>query len=127
MNDAQYLQHCRELLADFAGDLTERTRHLPEEDPLRELAAAFQGAEAEGADLQTQGGALAVRLFTTYPDLAPLLPRQLLWFFGGDCLHYMPDEEIRQFQELDESRLAAADRGECLDLREARAKLLNLQ
>jgi hypothetical protein len=33
-----------------------------------------------------------------------MVPRDLLWFFGGDCLHYMPDEEIGLFQELDERR-----------------------
>ena len=49
--------------------------------------------------------ALVARLFTTYPDFAPTFPRELLWFFGGDCLHYMPDEEIATFQQLEELRL----------------------
>ena len=127
MNDAQYLQHCRELLADFARDLAVRTRHLPPEDPLCELALAFQAAVEATDDLHAQGTALAVRLFTTYPDMAPLFPRQLLWFLGGECLHLMPDEEIAQYQQLEDQRLQAAARGETLDLRQARAKLLNLQ
>ena len=39
----------------------------------------------------------------------------------------MPDEEIQLFQQLEEQRIAAAAKGERLDLREARAKLLKLQ
>ena len=39
----------------------------------------------------------------------------LLWFFGGDCLHFMPDEEIDLFQRLDERRYEAEERGETFD------------
>lgn len=61
-----------------------------------------------------------------YADLAPLLPRDLLWFFGGDCLHYMPDEEINQFQQLDEMRYAASSNNLEFDYPAERAKLFNL-
>jgi len=37
------------------------------------------------------------------PQVAPLIDRELLWFFGGDCLHFLTDEEINQFQRQDES------------------------
>lgn len=127
MNDAQYLDHCRELLSEFAGSLTARTKALPESDPLRELAAAYQALADSGGDLYTKGPELVARLFTTYPDMAPTLPRHLLWFFGGDCLHYMPDEEIAQFQALEDLRQQAAARGETINWVEARAKLMNLQ
>jgi len=127
MNDEQYLQYCGELLASFAKDLVTRTEHLPTEDSLRELAASFQALANGEGDVYTEGANLVGRLFTTYPDFAPTLPRELLWFFGGDCLHFMPDEEIGQYQQLEEMRVAAAARGETLDLRAARAKLLKLQ
>ncbi len=78
-------------------------------------------------DVHTRAQPLVNRLFTTYPDFAPTLPRELLWFFGGDCLHFMPDEEIALYQQLDELRHEAAARGEIMDLRAARAKLLQLQ
>jgi hypothetical protein len=39
----------------------------------------------------------------------------------------MPDEEIAQFQQLDEMRAAATARGETLNYADARAKLLKLQ
>ena len=127
MNDEQYLQHCHELLSEFAETLFRRAATLEENDPFRQLAAAFQNLSNGGGELYADGPALVSRLFTTYPDFAPTFPRELLWFFGGDCLHYMPDEEITQFQQLEELRLEAAGRGETFNLREARAKLLNLQ
>ena len=127
MNDQQYLQYCRDLLAEFSASFARRSEHLPEDDPLRELADAFSRLCATPEELYSQGPALVSRLFTTYPELAPLLPRQLLWFFGGDCLHFMADDEIDQFQALEEMRLQADAAGEPFDYQAARAKLLNLQ
>lgn len=127
MNDEQYLNHCRELLQNFAQEMGQRTEFLAENDPLRELTAEFQAIAEHGADLYAEGPLLVTRLFTHFPDFAPTFPRDLLWFFGSDCLHYMPDEEISGFQELGRLRLAAADRGETLNIRDARAKLLKLQ
>ncbi len=127
MDDAQYASHCRQLLEQFAGDMIKRTEHLPESDSLRELAAAF-GELCDGSrDLYLDGPALVSRLFTTYPDFAPAFPRDLLWFLAGECLHYMPDEEIETYQQLDELRAEAAASGKVLDLRQARASLQQLQ
>ncbi len=127
MNDDQYLQHCRQLLTHFAQDLSTRCRDLPTDDSLRQLAAAFSRIDSGEDDLYLEGPALVARLFTTYPDFAPLFPRELLWFLGGECLHYMPDDEIARHQQLEELRAEAAARGEVIDFQAARAKLLNLQ
>ena len=126
MNDEQYLNHCRALLAEFALTLTARTRDLPENHPLRELAHAYQSLDEPSSDLYSLGPDLITRLFNNFPEFAPTFPRQLLWFFGGDCLHYMADEEITQFQQLEDMRLAAASRGETFKFEESRASLLNL-
>ncbi len=127
MNDEQYLANCLEQLDQFANELTTRTVHLPADDSLRQLAASFCKLAAGELDLYGDGPALVSRLFTTYPDFAPTFPRDLLWFFGGDCLHFMPDSEIATYQQLDELRGEAAARGEILDLRAARASLKGLQ
>tara|TARA_R110002049_G_scaffold33465_18_gene110320 strand:- start:484 stop:867 length:384 start_codon:yes stop_codon:yes gene_type:complete len=124
MNDQQYLSHCIVQLADFASRLSEQAAHLPEEDPLRDLAAAFKALADGQEDIYRIGPLLVSRLFTTYPELAPLFPRELLWFFGGDCLHFMPDDEIDQHQRLEELRIEAAAAGEVIDLNEARARLM---
>ncbi|MFC3680167.1 PA2817 family protein [Bacterioplanoides pacificum] len=41
-------------------------------------------------------------ILTHQPQLTPTINRDLLWFFGGDCLHFMTDAEIELFQQLDE-------------------------
>jgi hypothetical protein len=128
MNDEQYLVHCSELLAEFSKTLSQRTEGLEQDDGLRVLAEEFQRlVQDSSADTYSQGGSLVDRLFTTHPDFAPTFPRELLWFFGGDCLHFMPDDEIAVYQRLDDQRGQAAQRGEIFDLRSARSKLLKLQ
>lgn len=128
MNDEQYLKHCRALLCQFASTLSKRTQTLAPEDSLRVLAGEFQRlADDPLSDLYGEAAPLVDRLFTTYPDFAPTFPRELLWFIGGDCLHFMADEELALHQKLDEKRAQAAAGGEILDLVSARAKLLNLQ
>lgn len=127
MDDTQYAHYCQQLLAEFAATTEKRLEHFPETDSLRELGARFKALAAGEGDLYVDGPSLVSRLFTTYPDFAPAFPRDLLWFFGGECLHYMPDEEIVAYQRLDEMRSEAAERGETLNMREARASLLGLQ
>lgn len=127
MNDQQYLAHCRTLLTEFSRTLAARTAALPTDHPLSELAAAYRALDEDGIDLYARAPVLVSRLFDTYPEFAPTFPRDLLWFLGGDCLHYMADEEIEQHQQLEELRLGAASRGDTFNFTDARAKLLNLQ
>lgn len=47
---------------------------------------------------------LMSQVILRYPQIAHLVPRDLLWFFGGDCLHFMPDEELDLYQALEERR-----------------------
>ena len=61
------------------------------------------------------GQDLICQIFHRYPQAAHLVPRDLLWFFAGDCLHYMPDEEIDIYQQLEDRRYAAEERGEPFD------------
>lgn len=127
MNDEQYIQHCRKLFGDFSATLMTRTESLLDTDSLRELALAFARVDSGEDNLYEKAPALISRLFETYPDFAPTFPRDLLWFLGGECLHYMPDDEITAFQQLDELRGAAQIRGEVLDFQAARAKLMKSQ
>ncbi len=108
MNDEQYLKHCRSLLGEFAATLTTRTKQLSQDHPLRELAAGFQSLASHPCDFYEQGPDLVARLFDTYPEFTPTFPRQLLWFFGANCLHYMADEELSEFQRLEDIRAATA-------------------
>ena len=77
-------------------------------------------------DYSEQGQHLICRTIAAYPHLAPLIPRDLLWHFGGDCLHFMPDEEIQVYQALDEKRHQAEVQGQAFDYEKERARLLGL-
>ena len=125
MNNEQYRDHCLALLARFTELMEKESSRSSEGDPLRELAGGF--TQLGGECLYRDGPALVAKLFASCPHIAPALPRDLLWFIGGDCLHFMPDEELEQFQRLDEMRAEAAALDEILDYQEARAKLLKLQ
>ena len=61
------------------------------------------------------GQDLISQIFHRYPQIAHLVPRDLLWFFGGDCLHFMPDEEIELYQTLEERRYEAEANDEPFD------------
>ena len=41
--------------------------------------------------------------------------RDRLWYFAGDCLRYMPDEEIALYQALEERRFEAEQNDEPFD------------
>lgn len=77
-------------------------------------------------ELLIQGQALFCRIVAAYPHLMPIVPRDLLWFFGGDCLHYMPDHEIDVFQRLDEARAAAQHNQDSFIYEKERAKAFGL-
>jgi hypothetical protein len=79
-----------------------------------------------GSELLIQGQQLFCRIVAGYPHLMPLVPRDLLWFFGGDCLHYMPDEEILVFQQLDELRENAKESNEAFSYEKARLTTMGL-
>ena len=64
---------------------------------------------------QYLGQDLMSQVILRYPQIAHLVPRDLLWFFGGDCLHFMPDEEIAKLQRLDERRFEAEENDEPFD------------
>lgn len=73
-----------------------------------------------------EGQGLLCKVVSAYPHLMPLLYRDLLWFFGGDCLHYMPDEEIQLFQLLDEQRQQAIENNTPFVYEHQRAELFGL-
>lgn len=74
---------------------------------------------------QYLGQDLLCQVIQRYPQIAHLVPRDLLWFFGGDCLHFMPDEELDLYQQLEERRYEAEQNEEPFDWNQEK-QLLNL-
>ncbi|WP_095078796.1 PA2817 family protein [Pseudomonas sp. Irchel s3h17] len=64
---------------------------------------------------QYLGQDLLCQVIQRYPQIAHLVPRDLLWYFAGDCLHYMPDDEIHLYQALEERRYEAEQNDEPFD------------
>jgi len=71
---------------------------------LDQFAAVVNDFEHHRPEAYEDGQTLLVRLVRGYPQFVPLLARDLFWLFGGECLHFMSDEEIEQFQQLDETQ-----------------------
>ncbi|MDH4871936.1 PA2817 family protein [Pseudomonas sp. BN515] len=115
-----YLDHHIALLAHLRSILVAlgEAEQVPEENHalfverfdelMSELPRDPEGSLYLGQDLIGQ-------VFHRYPQIAHLVPRDLLWFFGGDCLHFMPDEEIDLYQRLDERRYEAEQNDEPFD------------
>lgn len=68
----------------------------------------------QNADFENGQTALC-RIVSHFPQLMPHTARDLFWLFGGDCLHFMPDEEIAFFQRLDERRYECESEGQPFD------------
>ena len=88
------------------------------EELITQLGAGDQDALYSGQEIICQ-------VISRYPQVAHLIPRDLLWYFGGDCLHFMPDEEIAQYQLLDEHMAEATARGEEFNWEQARQLLMS--
>lgn len=128
--DQEYYTYHLELLAAFSAQIQQLppfNLEFPSEDDQEfRIALAELQQQPHGINFLEQGQLLMCRIVGSYPHLMPLLYRDLLWFFGGDCLHFMPDEEIVVFQELDEQREDAKQQRIPFSYREARAKLLGM-
>ncbi|WP_313740059.1 PA2817 family protein [Pseudomonas sp.] len=75
---------------------------------------------------QYLGQDLICQVIQRYPQVAHLVPRDLLWFFGGDCLHFMPDDELDLYQQLEERRYEAERNEEPFDWNQEK-QLLSMQ
>lgn len=72
---------------------------------------------------QYLGQDILTQVISRYPQIAHLIPRDLLWFFAGDCLHYLSDEEIDVYQALEERRYEAEQNDEPFDWNEEKQLL----
>ena len=114
------LDHTLNLLTHLRGILVAlgEAEQVPEEshalflERYDELMALLP---VEPIESQYLGQDLLCQVIQRYPQIAHLVPRDLLWFFGGDCLHFMPDEEIDMYTALEERRFEAEENEEPFD------------
>src|SRR3546814_17332253 len=101
-----YHDHNLALLAHLRGSLLAmgEAEHVSEEshalflERFDELIMNLQNVPEE----RHMGQDLICQVFHRYPQIAHMVQRDLLWFSGGDCLHFIPDDEIAVFQQLED-------------------------
>ncbi|MHA6193741.1 PA2817 family protein [Pseudomonas wadenswilerensis] len=107
------LNHLRSILAALG-----EAEQVPEESHalfLERFDELLEQLPQDPLESQYLGQDLMCQVIQRYPQIAHLVPRDLLWFFGGDCLHFMPDEELDMYQTLEERRYEAEQNDEPFD------------
>ena len=96
---------------------------IAEEDVqfIEEFKSLINNFEESKEGTHLKGEDFLDKAFRRYPELAHLIARDLLWFFGGNNLHNMTDDELQKFQQLDEMRFEAEELGEEFDYLNKRA------
>ena len=119
----QLLQHLRTLLVALG-----EAEQVPEESHalfLERFDELLTLLPQDPLESQYLGQDLICQMIQRYAQIAHLVPRDLLWFFGGDCLHFMPDEELDLYQQLEDLRYEAEQNGEPFDWNQQK-RLLSL-
>lgn len=107
------LNHLRSILVALG-----EAEQVPEESHglfLERFDELLEQLPQDPLESQYLGQDLMCQVIQRYPQIAHLVPRDLLWFFGGDCLHFMPDEELDMYQALEERRYEAEQNEEPFD------------
>ncbi|WP_019530328.1 PA2817 family protein [Dasania marina] len=76
--------------------------------------------------LYEKGQRLIENIIANYPMLTPALNRDILWLLGGNCMHYLGDDELSDYQRIDELLHEAHDNDTPLSFQEAKAQVLKL-
>ena len=94
-----------QLTADWFNELEAILRQQTEGAPdsllesIQEVQAALL---ANHPDSEFLGRDLIERIIRNAPQYGHLIPRDLFWFLGGECLHYLGDEELTIYQQLED-------------------------
>jgi len=122
----QFHQSLLKNLHQLAEQSLDQAHRSQEDQTLVDQLELLSSATAINERFIATGQQAVCRIVAAYPHLAPQTPRDLFWLFGGDCLHYMPDEEIAKYQRLDELRFEAEDHNTNFDYESERAGILGL-
>ncbi|MGH1460398.1 MAG: PA2817 family protein [Neptuniibacter sp.] len=77
--------------------------------------------ESSPQSVHERGEDFIDKAFRRYPQIAHLIARDLLWYFGGNNLHNLTDDEMTKFQKLDEMRYDAEEQEQEFDYINKRA------
>jgi hypothetical protein len=116
----ELLNHCQNQLPFASENLSETDNEFIEK--LIELTHF----KSTNEDYFFTGQQLIVQIVGSYPHITPLASRDLFWYFGGDCLHFMSDEEMDLYNQIDEMIYESEKNGTTLNYSEAKAKAFKL-
>jgi len=123
MHYTQYFTHHVDLLKQFKENISQERPYHINLNELTEYDQQFIRTldklctyESYNEEMSEQGQWLVERIVNGYNHLLIHFSRDLLWFFGGACLHFMPDQEIEFYQQLDELRYAAESQNRDFDI-----------
>lgn len=94
-----------QLLNDTLLRMQRANQHQPEtiaSEILHQLKQLIEQLTERSDSAYAAGQDWLMTILVHQPQLTPVIDRDLLWFFGGECLHFMADDEIDLFQKLDE-------------------------
>ncbi|VUD68960.1 hypothetical protein TDB9533_04321 [Thalassocella blandensis] len=72
-----------------------------------EKVQILENPDSSHQDLAEAGQWLISTIISAFPHITPYVSRNLYWYFGGDCMHFLGDEEIARFQAIDEAMYLA--------------------
>lgn len=131
MGNSKHFEHHQLLITALynscKGSLPFNSDQASETDQtfIQQLQELSESKQADN-DYNFKGQHLITQIVGNYPHITPDVNRDLLWFFGGDCLHFMTDEEINLYQQIDEHIYQAESQGEELSFNDAKTKIFQL-
>ncbi|TDO96874.1 PA2817 family protein [Marinomonas balearica] len=92
--------------------------HLIEEesDFIEKLNNLFNIPAEGNPDFLFELQEFVARFIRCYPNLVPLMKRELLWFAGGECLHFLGDEELALYELLEDEMYQQSTLGNEYDI-----------
>jgi len=126
-----YFDYHKALILDWLRIAQNLPKQLPEAEhadveAYLERLQVLADATAYSEAFIELGQTVLTQSLARFPQLTQAIHRDLFWFFGGDCLHYMPDDEIARYQQIDDLRYETEANGETFNWEEARAKVFKL-
>lgn len=129
MSNANYFSHHHQLLTALYQHCVKQLpfcddRASEVDIEFLETLKALSEATSSSDRFEQQGQSMICRIVTHYQHITPSVNRDLFWFFGGECLHYMADEELALYQQLDEKLYDAGN--EAVDYVALKASIFQL-
>lgn len=94
-----------ELLQQTQERLVKANQQMPEmvsEELLSNIKVAIDALTGQQPEAFEQAQDTISQMAQYYPQLVPAIDRKLLWLLGGNCLHFLTDDEITGFQQAEE-------------------------